>query len=554
MSTRIGVRVVATSMAFVLCLLAASAVAQVILPKDEVYAGYSWLHPGGHYDFGQATIDHASGIDFSNVYYLPRAHNFGVLLDSSMHFGTDDQNIYYVLGGLQYKYHTDTFSPFVRVFAGPVRQVAPTYIDEWNAAVGGGGGVDLNVWHGSLGGRDPLLAIRLAQVDYIYSNYHPAFAGYGSPQWNSIRLSAGLVVGLGNYYVPGLSASCTATPASVMAGEPVTVTATGSNFNPKHTITYLWATNGGKLSSTSTPSATVDTAGMSAGTYTANATLTDPKGPKNRNVTNCGANFNVNVPHNPPQVTCSASPTKVPAGTPSTITANAVSPDPGVTISGYAYTASAGTITGSGTTATLDTAGAQGGSINVTVTATDSRGLTGNCNTTVMVEAPIPPPQVTPRPPIEFIQRKHQKYIPWRVDNVAKAILDDDASALKNDPNAKIVIVGYADGEPQPMIDTGKNKHAMDLAAQRAVNAKAYLVHEQGIDASRIEVRKGAGKDHLADIFWVPQGTDPATAPLLQGTTPVDESVVTPSENAYPKPKTAAPASHHRKAATAPSQ
>jgi hypothetical protein len=158
---------------------------------------------------------------------------------------------------------------------------------------------------------------------------------------------------------------------------------------------------------------------------------------------------------------------------------------------------------------------------------------------------------VSARTPIQFIKRPKQKDIPWRVDNEAKAILDDDASALKNDPNAKLVIVGYADGEPQPKIGMGKKKHAMDLAAQRAVNAKAYLVQQQGIDPGRIEVRKGTGKDHVADIFWVPQGADTASASLLQGTTPVDESMVTPSENAYPKPKTAAPMHHHKKAAAA---
>ena len=103
-----------------------------------------------------------------------------------------------------------------------------------------------------------------------------------------------------------------------------------------------------------------------------------------------------------------------------------------------------------------------------------------------------------------------------------------------------------------PMIGKGKNRHAMDLAEQRAVNAKAYLVQQQGIDPSRIEVRKGTGKGHVADIFWVPQGADTATASVLQGTTPVDESVVTPSENAYPKPKTAAPVHHHHAAKSAP--
>ena len=335
-------------------------------------------------------------------------------------------------------------------------------------------------------------------------------------------------------------------------GEPVTVTATGTNFNPKHTITYAWTTDGGKIDTANAQSAHIDTTGASAGSHTANATLTDAK-MKKMNSATCSAPFTVKAkPMNPPVVSPSANPSTVQAGTPSTITANATSPDPGVTISSYAYTASAGAISGTGSTATLDTAGTQPGTINVNVTATDSRGLTGSGTTTVTVEAPPPAPQVTPRTPIQFIQRPKQRYIPWRVDNEAKAILDDDASALKNDPNAKLVIVGYADGEPQPEIGTGKKRHKMDLAAQRAVNAKAYLVQQQGIDPSRIEVRKGTGKDHVADIFWVPQGADTATASVLQGTTPVDESVVTPSENAYPKPKTAAPMHHHKKAAAPP--
>ena len=553
MSSRIGVvptRFIATSiaLAFALCLLGVLASAQTdIQPKDEVFGGYSWLHPNGNADFGYKVPDLAKGFDFSNVYYLPSVHNLGVLVDGSGHFGSTDKtvgfsnDVGYILGGLQYKYHTDTFSPFARVFVG-VSDIDPAVSgSQWNVAAGAGGGFDLNITH--------KFAIRLAQVDYIYSNYKANFLG-STRQWNSVRLAAGIVVNLGNYYAPALSATCSATPTEVMAGEPVTVTSTGTNFNPKHTITYAWTTTGGKMETANAQSAKIDTTGLAAGSYTANATLTDAK-MKKMNSATCSASFTVK-PNNPPQVTCSANPTTVQAGSPSTITANATSPDPGVTISSYAYTASAGTVSGTGTTATLDSTGAPAGPINVNVTATDSRGLTGTCTTSVTVEAPPPAPQVSARTPIQFIQRPKQKYIPWRVDNEAKAILDDDASALKNDPNAKLVIVGYADGEPQPMIGKGKNKHAMDLAAQRAVNAKAYLVQQQGIDPSRIEVRKGTGKDHVADIFWVPQGADTATASVLQGTTPVDESVVTPSENAYPKPKTAAPMHHHKKAAAPP--
>jgi outer membrane protein OmpA-like peptidoglycan-associated protein len=557
MSFRIAVaptRRIATMIAFMLmlCLWGTFAAAQVtIQPQVEVYGGYAWLHPAGHYDYGQPTTDHTDGVDESIVWYTPFAHNLGVLVDSSQHWGVSQQSIYYVLGGLQYKYHTDSFSPFVRVFAGAVRQEAPTYIDEWNAALGAGGGIDYNVWHGSIGGHDPSLAIRVAQVDYIYSNYDPIFQ-VASKQWNSVRLSAGVVFGFGNYYTPVPTAACTAQPTEVTEGEPVTVTATGSNFNPKHTVTYAWTTNGGKLNASDKQSAQIDTTGVAAGSYSANATLSDAKMKKGGTAT-CSANYTVKAkPMNPPQVSCSANPSTLQSGGASTITATASSPDAGITISSYSYTASAGNISGTGTTATLDTAGLESQNVTVTVTATDSRNLTGSGTCSVGVEKQPPPPQCSKINSIQFPDLKR----PWRVDNTAKAILDDVASRLKSDPTAKIVIVGYADGDKAPMVGTGKKRHPMDLAGQRAVNAKAYLVQEQGIDPSRVEVRSGTGQQKTADIIWVPQGaneSDANSCPQLQNTTPVDESVVKPNQTKWPTGGAGtAPVHHRRKAAAAP--
>jgi OmpA family len=548
MSLRIGViprRYFATmiALACALFLLGSFAAAQVtIQPQAEIYAGYSWLHPGGHYDFDIPTTDHTSGIDESLVYYLPFAHNLGVLVDSSQHFATRDQDIYYVLGGLQYKYHTDSFSPFVRAFAGAVRQVAPTYIDQWNAALGAGGGFDYNVGHH--------LGIRVAQADYIYSNYSQLYP-VRNPTWNSIRLSAGLLWEIGNYYTPSPTAACTAQPTEVTEGEPVTVTATGSNFNPKHTVAYAWTTNGGKLDTNNAQSAHIDTTGVAAGSYTANATITDAKVKKGGSAT-CAANYTVKAkPMNPPQVSCSVNPSSVQSGTPSTITAIATSPD-NAQITNYSFTASAGTISGTGMTATLDTAGAPAGPITITATATDARNLSGSGTCTVSVENVPPPPMCNKINSIAFPDLKR----PWRVDNTAKAILDDVASRMKQDPNAKIVIIGYADGDKAPMEGTGKKRHPMNLAAQRAVNAKAYLVQEDGIDPSRIEVRTGTGQSKTADIIWVPQGADENSAqncPQLQNTTPVDESVVKPNQKTWPRGEQAAkPAPHHRAKKAAP--
>jgi len=547
MSSRIGVvltRHIATmvALAFALCLLGTYATAQVtVQPQAEVFAGYSWLHPGGHYEFGIPTTDHTDGVNESFTYYLPWAHNLGVMFDSSQHFGVTDQNIYYFLGGLQYKYHTDSFSPFFHVFAGAARQDFPGN-DQWNAALGAGGGFDYNIGHN--------FGIRVAQVDYIYSNYSQQVQ-LTKPQWNTVRLSTGLLYNIGNYYTPTPTAACSASPTEVTEGEPVTVTANGSNFNPKHTVTYAWTTNGGKLDTANAQSAHVDTTGVAAGSYTANATISDPKTKKGGSAT-CAANFTVKAkPMNPPQVSCSVNPGTVQAGTPSTITVTASSPD-NSQITSYSYTSSAGHVSGTGTSATLDTAGAPAGPVTVTASATDARNLTGSGTCTVTVEVPPPPPQCSKINSIQFPDKKR----PWRVDNTAKAILDDVASRMKSDPNAKIAIVGYADGEKAPMEGTGKKRHKMDLAAQRAVNAKAYLVQQQGIDPSRIDVRSGTGQSEVADIVWVPQGaseSDTTNCAALANTTPVDESVVKPSENAYPKPKkAAAPAHHHAKKAATP--
>ena len=555
MSCRIAVapqRVLAIFLttAFVVVLLAAGATAQnAYQPRDEIFGGYSWLAPNGWGDLDYRINNIPKGFDASNTYYFCAMCNLGVVIDGSGHFSgattpgnpftsNDKTGVGYVLGGLQYKYHTNSLSPFFRGFVG-VANISPDccHDTEWSFAAGGGGGLDLRV--------SPRFSIRLVQADYIYSHYSHIFASTHSTQWNSVRLATGVVFNLGNCGAPApLSCTASAAPTEVWVGDPVQLNATGTNFNPKHTPTYGWTAAGGKLSGNAAQTATIDTTSMAAGSYTAKATIADPKMKKNGSAT-CTASFSVKErpqpPMNPPQVSCSVSPANVKAGETVTIAATASSPD-NAQITTYSYQATAGSINGSGMTATLNTAGiASSGTVTISVVVTDARQLTGRGSCAVEVNVASP---VTARTPIEFIPRPHQPYIPWRVDNVAKAILDDDASALKNDPGAKLVIVGYADDEKPPMVGKGKKAEPMNLAAQRAVNAKAYLVAAppdgQGIDPGRIEVRTGAGKQHLADIFWVPQGADVSSSTLLQSTVPVDETKVKPSNNAYPKPKSAA--------------
>ena len=203
MSSRIGVvprHFVVTSVAilFAICLLGSFASAQVASyqPKDEVFGGYSWIHPNGYVDYGYKLHDISKGFDISNVWYLPAAHNWGLMLDSSAHFdGDNDTDLGYIFGGLQYKYHTDTISPFARVGFGTAKISPPTYIDEWKPAIMGGGGLDWALNH--------KWSIRLAQIDYIYTNYDALLPTHGT-QFNTIRLAAGVVYNIGNYYLPAL--------------------------------------------------------------------------------------------------------------------------------------------------------------------------------------------------------------------------------------------------------------------------------------------------------------------------------------------------------------
>ena len=194
----------------------------------------------------------------------------------------------------------------------------------------------------------------------------------------------------------------------------------------------------------------------------------------------------------PPTITCSANPSMVSSGGPSTITAIGQSPDNRPLT--YSFTASGGRLMPSGAQATLDTAGTPAGPINITCTDTDDRGLSASASTAVNVGVASAAPQASKCGTIGFSRDKRR---PARVDNEAKAILDDCALRLQQDPGARAVIVGNADPN---------ERDAANLAQQRALNTKAYLVSEKGIDPGRLEVRAGSGGTQTVDIWVVPAG------------------------------------------------
>lgn len=85
------------------------------------------------------------------------------------------------------------------------------------------------------------------------------------------------------------SATCSAAPVEIFAGEPVNVSVATQNFDPKHDLTYEWATNGGKIRGQG-KNVTIDTTGVAEGlSYFISVHVSDAKNEKA--MTSCRAQF-----------------------------------------------------------------------------------------------------------------------------------------------------------------------------------------------------------------------------------------------------------------------
>jgi outer membrane protein OmpA-like peptidoglycan-associated protein len=387
----------------------------------------------------------------------------------------------------------------------------------WGPAltVGGGMDFDLPFW-------DHKLGLRLFQADYTY--IHTSFGPYvgiptpgvlgGRANVSSAQLSTGLLVHFGHIIPPPpVTYSCVATPASVYAGDPITVTGTAMELNPKMQAAYTWSADGGKVAGTSNV-ANISTTGMAPGTYNVKGNVTEGKKPGQ--FADCAATFVITKPQ-APTISCVANPTSLRPGGSSTITSTANSPQNRPLT--YSYQSTAGAVSGTTSTATLSTAGAAPGTITVTCTTVDDLGQSASATTTVSVIAPPPVVVVPTTSSLCSVTFDRDKKRPARVDNEAKACLDDIVLNLQRNSTAKLVLVG----------NTAPGKKTDKLAAERAVNTKAYLV-ENGVDASRIMVYTGTTEANTVTSTLVPQG---AASPSL-GTT-VDETAVKAVPRTAPK-------------------
>jgi outer membrane protein OmpA-like peptidoglycan-associated protein len=242
----------------------------------------------------------------------------------------------------------------------------------------------------------------------------------------------------------------------------------------------------------------------------------------------CSASFTVKE-FEPPTISCAANPTTFKPGETSAITATAVSPQNRPLT--YSYSASAGTVSGTGTSATFSSTGAPTGEASITCSVSDDKAHTATANTSVTITAPYVPP-IPHTQALCSITFDKDKKRPTRVDNEAKACLDEVALDLQKQSDAKAVVVGESDAKEKATTakeDAIQKKHkhpkpVVEDASQRAVNAKEYLVTDKGIDASRISVATGTTDGQTVEDYLVPSGATFAND--VNGTTPVDETAV----------------------------
>jgi hypothetical protein len=348
-----------------------------------------------------------------------------------------------------------------------------------------------------------------------------------------LALACFALVPMGCKKAPPITLACNASAPTVYPGDPLTLTATAASVdtNKKNNVIYSWSGDGVTGNGTS---ATVNTASLAPGSYTAKADVKEGKkgkeGLKPGQSAECSAAYAVKQ-FEPPTISCSASPSTIKPGDSATVTAVGMSPQNRPLT--YNYTATAGTVTGTGTTAAYSSAGAPTGAVGITCGVSDDKNQMASASTTVTILAPPPPPPAPKTQALCSISFTNDPKRPTRVDNEAKACLDQVALDLKQQVDAKVVVVGESTADENAKTAkeqkyAAHHKHATvdQFAAERAVNAKDYLVTEQGIDASRISVATGTTDGQTEENYLVPSGATFSSD--VTGTTPVDETAVKP--------------------------
>ena len=491
------------SLAAALCVspLLSAQVSESKNPRAEVFGGYSGYRAGGKVN--DVTVpDFTTG--WAGQVMIPTTRWVAIVADFNGHYNSfASANDFAV--GVRAQLPLWRFVPFgegllgVQHFSprGLPSQNTPTYI--------GGAGLDVKI--------TPRFSVRPFQLSYINTFYSANLASVNDQKnpFNGFRVQAGLIYNFLPSPEINALAMCDVEPATVYAGDPVKLTVATRGFRPKRKLSYSYESTGGKVAG-NLDAASVDTTGVDAGTYTVSGKVVDDGKGRHQHTAGCQATFDVKAKQ-PPTISVSADPASVLPGDPSKIAVSGKSGDNRPLT--YDCSSSAGQLSGSDRSYTLDTKGAPEGNVTVKCTVRDDRGLSATASASV--EVTVPRSKALEPAKYGTIAFLHDTKRPTRVDNEAKGELDRFADALAATPDAKAIVLGYSSAAES------KDNKSLDFAAQRAVNTKDYLKKDKGIDPLRVELRIGSGDGQKVELWLVPAGAIFSS----EGNTAVDERKVT---------------------------
>jgi outer membrane protein OmpA-like peptidoglycan-associated protein len=460
--------------------------------KWDIFAGFSYLSPKVASD-GIDNFD-SRGIRYGAIGSVSRYFNkyVGVQLEGDYHNDNNEDHPTSTdfeggSGGLILRYPTAHFTPFVHALVGGESAGSYYYQNQWGWVVTGGGGLDYNT---------PLfnhhLALRLFQADYQFNRQDDI------ADFNMLRLSAGVVFRIGSFAPPvPVSLACSISPESIFPGDPVTVTATAANLDPKLNAVYSWS---GESVTGDGATATVATASLAPGIHTIGGKVTEGKGEKMGlkpdEVANCQTSFTVKA-FEPPTISCSASPNAINPNESSTITATGISPQNRPLT--YSYSAQSGSISGNGATATFSSTGASAGPVGITCNVADDKGNVAAAVATVTI-APLPQQPTPEQIRLEARLALHSVFFPTAQPRAAhpegglvesqqlilKTLAEDFKGYLAIKPEAHLILTGHADVRGTPEYN--------QALTERRVNQVKQFLTGQGIVENQIETR-AVGED-----------------------------------------------------------
>ena len=254
---------------------------------------------------------------------------------------------------------------------------------------------------------------------------------------------------------------------SLLPGESANIRCVASDPN-NSTLTYSWTVNGERLASAG-PQITFGSEGRNPGSY--DVTCNVSNGDLSASATSKGTIRE--RPNQVPTISCQTTTVSVASGASVQLRATASDPD-GDKLT-FNWSSPAGAVSGNSDTTTFNASGVRAGSYTVTVGVDDGRGGKASCNMTVNVSER----RVIAKDDCGYFAANGGT----RVDNCAKAILDDVAVQMRNNSNLRANIFGYTDNTKTETSKSG-------LGESRAKAMAAYL-QERGVDASLIQSTDG---------------------------------------------------------------